>query len=407
MLDKIKIRCKTRYREYEAKKLAKLSSAEQADILAFDALLKGHVGRSILIFIALWATGMALFRWSTASEVSWFEAAVLSLMMMGAIGIGLLSAWFGHARFTPSIKLLFITLGLAIAGGVVGRTIARLVRHGVDGFAGFEKFSGSELSRVYLLVLIGGLITGLIYFALLVMIVQFRRRHLQRRNEELAESATQERLARQLTDARLKLLQAQVEPHFLFNTLASVQQLAEAGAPEAAALVAQLITFLRSGLSGLREETSTLQREFMMVQAYLGIMKTRMDSRLTYRLELPAELARQTMPPAMLISLVENAIKHGLEPYPPGGEVVMTASIQSGQLRLMVADNGCGVQVVGAGGHAGGGLGLANIRERLSAIFGDTASLETIHNQPHGFTAILCLPEIATLAVPIEKSENN
>jgi len=123
MLDKIKIRCKTRYREYEAKKLAKLSSAEQADILAFDALLKGHVGRSILIFIALWATGMALFRWSTASEVSWFEAAVLSLMMMGAIGIGLLSAWFGHARFTPSIKLLFITLGLAIAGGVVGRPL--------------------------------------------------------------------------------------------------------------------------------------------------------------------------------------------------------------------------------------------------------------------------------------------
>ena len=403
VLDKIKIRFKALYREYEARKLAKLSSAEQAEILAFDTLLKGRVGGGILVFIALWATGMALFRWSTASEVSWFEAAVLSLMMMGAIGVGLLSAWFGHARFTPSIKLFFTTLSLAIAGGVVGGTIGRFVKHGFDGFAGFESFSGSELSRAYLPVLIGGLIAGLIYFALLMMIVQFRRSQLQRRIAELAETAQQERLARQLTDARLKLLQAQVEPHFLFNTLASVQQLAEARAPEAAALVSQLITFLRSGLSGLREESSTLQREFRMVDAYLAIMKTRMDSRLVYRLELPAELASQPVPPAMLISLVENAIKHGLEPYPPGGEIVITASVQSGQLRVVVADNGRGMEAVKpvkAGGHEGGGLGLANIRERLAALYGAAASLETINHTLHGFTSILHLPGPASRAVP-------
>ncbi len=407
--DKINIRFKALYREYEARKLAKLSPAEQAEILAFDTLLKGHVGRGILVFIALWATGMALFRWSTASEVSWFEAAVLSLMMMGAIGVGLLSAWFGHARFTPSIKLFFSTLSLAIAGGVVGGTIGRFVKHGFDGFAGFESiesFSGSELSRAYLPVLIGGLIAGLIYFALLMMIVQFRRSQLQRRVEELAETAQQERLARQLTDARLKLLQAQVEPHFLFNTLASVQQLADARAPEAAALVSQLITFLRSGLSGLREESSTLQREFRMVDAYLAIMKTRMDSRLVYRLELPAELASQPVPPAMLISLVENAIKHGLEPYPAGGEIVIAASIQSGQLRVVVADNGRGMEArvavdsMKAGDHEGGGLGLANVRERLAALYGAAASLETINHNLHGFTSILHLPGPPARAVP-------
>ena len=406
VLDKIKIRLKALYREYEARKLAKLSSAEQTEILAFDTLLKGHVGTGILVFIALWATGMVLFRWSTESEVSWFEAAVLSLMMIGAIGMGLLSAWFGHARFTPSIKLFFSTLSLAIAGGVVGGTIGRFTKHGFDGFAGFESFSGSELSRAYLPVLMGGLIAGLIYFALLMMIVQFRRSQLQRRNEELAETAQQERVARQLTDARLKLLQAQVEPHFLFNTLASVQQLAEARAPEAAELVSQLITFLRSGLSGLREESSTLQREFRMVDAYLAIMKTRMDSRLVYRLELPADLASQPVPPAMLISLVENAIKHGLEPYPPGGEIVITASAPSGQLRVVVADNGRGmdarvaVNPMKAGCHEGGGLGLANIRERLAALYGASASLETINHKLHGFTSILHLPGSALVAVP-------
>ena len=406
VLDKIKIRLKALYREYEARKLAKLSSAEQTEILAFDTLLKGHVGTGILVFIALWATGMVLFRWSTESEVSWFEAAVLSLMMIGAIGMGLLSAWFGHARFTPSIKLFFSTLSLAIAGGVVGGTIGRFVKHGFDGFAGFESFSGTELSRAYLPVLMGGLIAGLIYFALLMMIVQFRRSQLQRRIEELAETAQQERLARQLTDARLKLLQAQVEPHFLFNTLASVQQLADARAPEAAALVSQLITFLRSGLSGLREESSTLQREFRMVDAYLAIMKTRMDSRLVYRLELPADLASQPVPPAMLISLVENAIKHGLEPYPPGGEIVITASAPSGQLRVVVADNGRGMEArvavnsMKADSHEGGGLGLANIRERLAALYGASASLETINHKLHGFTSILHLPGSALVAVP-------
>jgi len=406
VLEKIKIRLKALYREYEARKLAKLSSAEQTEILAFDTLLKGHVGTGILVFIALWATGMVLFRWSTESEVSWFEAAVLSLMMIGAIGMGLLSAWFGHARFTPSIKLFFSTLSLAIAGGVVGGTIGRFVKHGFDGFAGFESFSGSELSRAYLPVLMGGLIAGLIYFALLMMIVQFRRSQLQRRIEELAETAQQERLARQLTDARLKLLQAQVEPHFLFNTLASVQQLADARAPEAAALVSQLITFLRSGLSGLREESSTLQREFRMVDAYLAIMKTRMDSRLVYRLELPADLASQPVPPAMLISLVENAIKHGLEPYPPGGEIVITASAPSGQLRVVVADNGRGMEArvavnsMKADSHEGGGLGLANIRERLAALYGASASLETINHKLHGFTSILHLPGSALVAVP-------
>ena len=381
---------KTRYKLYETKKLAKLAPAERADILACEGLLKQYSFRTNFIFIAIWGLGLFFFRWLTDNQVSWFEAAVLSLIVVSGVGLGLLSAWFGHARYTPGIKLFMVTIGLAIAGGVVGGVIGRFAKHGFDGFG------WSDLSRLYVPVLVGGLVAGLVYFGLMITIVQFRRSQLQRRNEELVTTAQKERLARQLTDARLKLLQAQVEPHFLFNTLASVQHLAESRAPEAAALTSQLIIFLRSGLSGLREESSTLQREFIMVEAYLAIMKTRMDHRLTYRLELPPTLGAQPVPPAMLISLVENAIKHGLEPHPPGGEVVITASIHEGQLSLSVKDNGRGTV-----GRDNNGLGLSNIRERIEAIYGEAASLTTQENTPSGFIATLRLPVSIPASVPL------
>src|SRR6185369_6409810 len=138
---------------------------------------------------------------------------------------------------------------------------------------------------------------------LMVSIVQYRRGQLQRRNQQLEQQAQQERMGRQLADARLKLMQAQVEPHFLFNTLASVQQLAEGKAPEAAQLTAQLITFLRGGLASLREDTATLGCEFRAMDAYLSIMQTRMVDRLQFGLSLPDNLKDLQVPPAMLISL--------------------------------------------------------------------------------------------------------
>ncbi|EFK97383.1 protein containing Signal transduction histidine kinase, internal region domain, partial [sediment metagenome] len=122
------------------------------------------------------------------------------------------------------------------------------------------------------------------------------------------------------------MLQLQIEPHFLFNSLGSAQQLAEKGAPEAARLIANLIRFLRAATPALREDVTSLAQERTLVEAYLGIMKTRLADRLAYAVDIPASLADAVVPPGMLITLVENAIKHGIEPLPAGGRIDVRAA---------------------------------------------------------------------------------
>ncbi|WP_265584052.1 sensor histidine kinase [Chitinimonas koreensis] len=127
-----------------------------------------------------------------------------------------------------------------------------------------------------------------------------------------------ERLGRELAESQLKLLQAQIEPHFLFNTLGALQQRAEGRAPEAAALAADLIRFLRGSMDNLRTERTTLGDDFRLAAAYLGVMQARMGERLRFELALPEALATRQVPTLMLLTLVENALKHGIEPHPPG-----------------------------------------------------------------------------------------
>jgi sensor histidine kinase YesM len=228
-----------------------------------------------------------------------------------------------------------------------------------------------------------------LYAAVLGVVIHVRRRLLQTRYDELQRQAEADRTARQLADAKLKLLQAQVEPHFLFNTLASVQQLAEGRAPEAAELTSELIHFLRAGLVSLREETTNLKREFEMAAAYLAIMRTRMGERLQTQMTLPPELSDVPVPPAMLISLVENAIKHGLEPSPSGGTLNLTAQALDDAIEIAVRDDGVGLAAMSSGE---GGVGLSNIRERLAAIYGESATLTIQESTPHGVLATIRIP---------------
>ena len=371
------------YARIEAKNLAKLTPAERADLLAFDAAFKKRMWRYITIFFAIWAVFALVSKLALAS-IGWFGAFMLTGVLLISLTLTLTGAWFGPSRFKIGLKSLAVWLGVAITGAVVGGIAAKLA------LAGSLSTVLDQFVRVAPQILIGGLVTGLVYAVLMVSIVQYRRTQLQRNNTGLARLAQQERMRRQLADARLKLMQAQVEPHFLFNTLASVQQLAENKAPEAAQLTAQLITFLRAGLASLREDTTTLAREFKAIEAYLTIMQTRMHDRLQFELDLPAELRETSMPPAMLISLVENAIKHGLEPHPDGGKLCVMARLEDARLRLTVADTGLGP---GAGAAtAGGGVGLDNIRQRLRAIFANDARLIVSGNLPQGFVAVIDMP---------------
>ena len=371
------------YARIEAKNLAKLTPAERADLLAFDAAFKKRMWRYITIFFAIWAVFALVSKLALAS-IGWFGAFMLTGVLLISLTLTLTGAWFGPSRFKIGLKSLAVWLGVAITGAVVGGIAAKLA------LAGSLSTVLDQFVRVAPQILIGGLVTGLVYAVLMVSIVQYRRTQLQRNNTDLARLAQQERMRRQLADARLKLMQAQVEPHFLFNTLASVQQLAENKAPEAAQLTAQLITFLRAGLASLREDTTTLAREFKAIEAYLTIMQTRMHDRLQFELDLPAELRETSMPPAMLISLVENAIKHCLEPHPDGGKLHVMARLEDARLRLTVADTGLGP---GAGAAtAGGGVGLDNIRQRLRAIFANDARLIVSGNLPQGFVAVIDMP---------------
>jgi signal transduction histidine kinase len=217
------------------------------------------------------------------------------------------------------------------------------------------------------------------------------KRRAETRAQAASATAAEEGLKRQLAEAQLKMMQAQVEPHFLFNTLASVDYLIETDPARASKMQKNLIQYLRAALPQMREGSTTLGKELSLVRSYLEILKVRMDDRLQFAITVPQGLMSAQFPPMVMQSLVENAIKHALEPKPEGGSITVTADIANGNLRLTVADTGLGF---GASGKAGTGVGLANVRERLAALYGGRAKFTIEANSPSG--------TIATVEVPYE-----
>jgi len=197
----------------------------------------------------------------------------------------------------------------------------------------------------------------------------------KRRAELVAKDATLKAevatLERRLTEAQMAALQAQVEPHFLFNTLALIGRLIETDPPEAAKVHAHLIAYLRSSLPQMRSSGgATLGKQLELSRAYLAIMQARMKERLAVRFEVPDFLGTSPFPPMMLQTLIENAIKHGLEPKIAGGTILVRARVDGATLVVDVCDDGIGIDL-----HADDGVGLANIRERLQLLYGNQAEL--------------------------------
>jgi hypothetical protein len=217
----------------------------------------------------------------------------------------------------------------------------------------------------------------------------------KKRAEAEMQSATaaaeRESMQRQLSEARMSAMQAQVEPHFLFNTLASVEHLIETDPPRASAMQRTLIQYLRAVLPQMRENSlvTNLGREVDMVKSYLDLLKMRMEERLTVTIEVPDGLRSAAFPPMMLQSMVENAIKHGLECKPEGGHLAVTAEIVDSRLRVTVADDGVGFGVMPSKGT---GLGLSNIRERLQLLHGQAGKLHIAANSPSGVIASIEVP---------------
>jgi sensor histidine kinase YesM len=194
-------------------------------------------------------------------------------------------------------------------------------------------------------------------------------------------------LERGRIEAQLKLLQAQIEPHFLFNTLANLDALIATDPPRARVMLAHLNDYLRATLAAARKERNSLEEEFALLRNYLEVLAIRMGARLRYELALPETLASLQVPPMLLQPLVENAVKHGLEPKVEGGSLKVSAREERGRLVLEVADSGLGEQ-----GSGGSGVGLANLRERLAAAFGGLAQVRAGANPAGGYTVTLSLP---------------
>ncbi len=206
------------------------------------------------------------------------------------------------------------------------------------------------------------------------------------------ETAESEQLKRQVVEARMAAMQAQVEPHFLFNTLASIDHLIETDPARASQMQKNLIALLRASMPAMRENhpaAHNLGREMAVIKPYLEILKVRMEDRLQTEINVPEGLMSADFPSMMIQSLVENAIKHGLEPKPDGGLLSVRAEIVHGKLAVTVADTGLGF---GKAATAGTGIGLANIRERLQLLYGNKASMTVAENPPSGTLVTLTVP---------------
>ncbi len=198
------------------------------------------------------------------------------------------------------------------------------------------------------------------------------------------------------TETRLKLLESQLEPHMLFNTLANLRALIAVDPVRATAMLDQLNDYLRATLAASRADGHhPLGLEFQRLQDYLGLMRVRMGERLRYTLDLPAALAAHGVPPLLLQPLVENAIRHGVEPAVAGGEVVVRARQQDGALCITVQDSG-----VGFDGPPQAGFGLTQVRERLSTAFGGHARLDCQSASGRGTRVTLTLPLQAPAPCP-------
>ena len=340
------------------------------------ALLRSFTWQRIVLTMVLTTVATAIvipyFFWKVSFGYLWLRLFIVALVMLTAyIVSGMLHAQFQPRRITL-VQMQFVTL---VAGAVIGTITSGLV----IGRSWSEMVSSEPIFWGMVVFAGAGVAIGVLAATLLVY-----REQAARATGEVARADSQRHeLEKQVLEARLKLMQAQIEPHFLFNTLANVQHLVESNPPLAARTLNSLITYLRAALPEMREGGTTLGREADMARAYLEIQQLRMGQRLLFSVEVPAELRAASFPPMMLSTLVENAIKHGIDPLQQGGEISVRAEVGGdGMLDVSVADTGQGLSH-----SAGMGIGLQNIRERLLALFQKNAKLVLEENQPRGVVA--------------------
>jgi signal transduction histidine kinase len=367
-------------RRWTTRRLARLSEIERPQLHDF---CMRWPGRRFLLGVLAVVAVLALIG-AGVHVINPAEPLLRSIMSIEMVGLLFASAalglWFNYRVVSRhKVKAALILLVCSGAGALAGLG-ARAIAHGQP-VAKVLAENGPEVLRV------AG--AGVALLLLVVLFVAaLRNAAYEKLALQLSAEAAQERLARQLGETQLRLLRAQIEPHFLFNTLGAVQQLAERdGAGAAAELTANLIAFLRSTAGGMARETATLGEEFELARAYLHVMQARLGQRLSVELQLPPGLAGVTLPGMAVLTLAENAVKHGAEPSRKPTRITLSATRDDGQVRVRVADTGVGLSDTPAGG-----MGLQNLRDRLRLAFGSAAALQLYEHETGGVVAESALP---------------
>jgi hypothetical protein len=229
---------------------------------------------------------------------------------------------------------------------------------------------------------------GLFVGLWVAMVALVRQRDARAHAQTLAFERERRELERQAIEARTELLRSQIQPHFLFNTLANVQALVQAGSPNASRVLGSLIAYLKAAVPQLDETASTIGREVDLARAYLELMQMRLPDRLRFALDVDPAVLACRCPPTTLLTLVENAVRHGIDPAEDGGAIDVTVKGSGGDVLIRVEDSGVGPGV----SDAGLGTGLGSLRERLALAFGQSAALRLFAREPHGFAVEVQFP---------------
>jgi signal transduction histidine kinase len=311
----------------------------------------------------------------------WWSAVVrvVALGLVALVAFGLFEQW---PRRLPAWLARWALQVVAVA---VSIPVATFTMWTLSTAAGAPRFwlDPDRLEGFATLTALGLLLTPWIALGALV-----RQKEALVRDQALAFDLERSELERQALDARLHLLKAQVAPHFLFNTLANVQALVDAGSPRASAVLRSLVAYLRAAVPRLDEPATTLGQELQLARAYLELMHMRMPDRLQFSIEADEAALALRCPPLTLLTLVENAVRHGIDPSEDGGRIDLRIALDGARCRVRVSDSGVGLQPT----DRGLGTGLDALRERLRLVFGESARLSIAAAAPRGVVAEVELP---------------
>ena len=395
---------------------ASLGTPRMDDAIALDRPLPGDVLRRV-------RTGLSAYQNYPVFSWRWWRGRTIRVLAItGTISLLLYGgSWLGGHPISIALVGYFTTSISAISS--VGPALATCVRHrrwslrreqplvicalvvgmlisaGIDGWASsaIDRLFGPGRPHSQAEGALGALLkfgAGIVFYSLLGGALAVPRyftelRRLAELRHEQALAALEAR--HREVDTRLGLLQAQIEPHFLFNTLASAHALIASDPPAAQRLVAELVSYLRATIPRLRGDAArldaTLGQQLEICVSYLAVMQTRMGGRLSVVFEVPAALHAIMFPPLLLMTLVENSVKHGIEPKPGPGQITVRAHAIDDALEIEVRDDGAGLRAL-----SGGGLGLTNLRATLQARYGDRAQFSLTGGITGGASATVRIP---------------